>query len=123
MPVAIDFGRCLVMRDSLSLVQVGNCRFLMAWISVEGTGINILDCVMAERSALVDLDCMALQARFYGLLVFWTGGGGFRARRIVQRPLVHFCCLVMILLPYLNFLSCTWRRYLNSRHHRAVWLI
>ena len=89
MPVAIDFGRCLVMRESARPGQLGKCPILIARMSVEGTGINRLKYRKAEISALVASDWMEIQARFCRSLVVWAGGRGFGARWIIQRPLVR----------------------------------
>ena len=74
-----------------SLGKLGKCPISIARMSVEVTGTNRLACRKSERSTLVGLDWMALQARFFRFLVVGACGGGFGARVIVQRPLVWFC--------------------------------
>ena len=88
MPVTVNFSGFLVMRDLVRPGQIGKCPLLMERMSVEGNGLNRLVCRKSERSALVDFYWMALQARFFGLLVVWSCGGGFGGRGVVQRPLV-----------------------------------
>ena len=72
---------------------------------LEGTGLNRLLCRRAGISALVASYWMALQARFYGLLIVRSGGSDFGARGIVQRPLVQLCWNVMIMFMSLNNLK------------------
>ena len=105
MSVAIDFVRCLVIRDSVRPEQIVQCPLFMARVSVEGTGLNRLECRKAEISALVDLDFMELQARFCRLLVVWDVGCGFWAGYIFQRLLVWLRWPMMIMFPSLIILK------------------
>ena len=105
MPVAIDFVRCLAVRDSVRPGQLGKCPILMARMTVEGTGINRTVCRKAERHPLVDLDRMVLQERFYRMLVVGAGGSGFGPRGILQRLLVRLHWLVMIMVLFLIILK------------------
>ena len=73
----------------------------MARMSVEGTGINRLENRKAVGSAFVDLDWMALQARFCRLLIVGDVESGFGTRGIFQRLLVRLRWTVMIILTYL----------------------
>ena len=86
MLVAVDFGRCMVIRYSLRPVQLGKCPLLMARISLEGTWINRLVCRKEERSNLLASDWMALQKKFVGcwylglVALVWGEGGLPRVR-------------------------------------------
>ena len=85
----------------MRLGQLRKCHILMERMSVEGTGIDRQVRRKVERSDFVALDCMDLQERFCGLLVFWAGVGCFGARGFIYRPSVRLHWPVMIMLPYL----------------------
>ena len=114
--VAMDFGRCFVIHDSVRQVQYAKWLLLITWINIDFIGLKADPCRKAAKSALVFWEEREVWSRCSREVdevdVLYAIG-------ILQRTLVRFMRPKITSLPYLMVLCGIWWIWKYNNCHRV----